>query len=54
MAYVHHVKEPGGGEAGYKEGQEEAEEGHNDKMTPTQLYALCCLSPVVGDKQQLD
>ena len=54
MANVHYMKEPGGGEADKEEGQAEAEEGHDDGMTPTQLYTAFCLSSGVGDKQQLD
>ena len=47
VAYIHYMEEPGGGEAGKQEGQAEAEEGHGDVMTPTQLYAAFCLSPGV-------
>ena len=55
MAYVHHVEDPGGGEAGHEEPDEEAEEDHAgaEYMTPAQLNSTStfCLSPVFGDKK---
>ena len=52
--YVHHVEDPGGGEAGHEDPDEEAEEEYDgaECLTPAQLYSTSkfCLSQVFRDK----
>ena len=58
MADVHHVENPGGGDANHEEPDEESEEDHDgaEYLTPVQLYrtSIFCLSPVFEDKKQFD
>ena len=59
MTYVHHVEDPGGGEASHEDPDEEAEEDHDGaecltECTIVQHVNKFCLSPVFGDKKQFD